>query len=174
MGRKSKGFVLVLNPNRVERLVDFLSREMQPYRASLMLQYRAIDVQRGSWTKTITNPEFMVRPDDFVLMAEPPPKEFLASLARLDSKEFFDYAVSIGRGDKFDQLMSQCLEARPQTVNMGSGIKSIHGFLTAFGLAPSVSPHPRSPVRDLILATHASQEGFPAVCPHGRPQRGRY
>ncbi len=102
----------------------------------------------------------MVRPNDYVSLLEPLPKEFLAWVAKLDSSEFRDYAVSIGRGDKFDNLMSECLPARPDTVYMGATIKSIKGFLGAFRSMPSTNPHPPSPVRDLILATHASQEGF--------------
>ncbi len=141
-------------PDRRERIDSFLRRNgYQQYRILILLQCGAIQRVRDKSGVTLSKNDDRVEAGDVLTISDPLPKKCQRAFKKIPDTDFRDYAFVPG-DTAFDKAMREVMPLRPQTTLLTSP-----GNLSDFINALSSSKEITHPIRHLLVASHANDEG---------------
>jgi hypothetical protein len=135
----------------------FLLREvkLQQWRIPYLIQCKGVRVYRDRAFIKINGPDTRLKDGDFVQVDDPLSEACTKALAAIPAADYRDYAFVPGK-TAFDLQMAGVLDNRPRTIRINNAsIDSLAGFIRALGSETAIT----SPIRHLIVASHANPEG---------------
>ncbi len=142
---------------RAMALDTFLrGQEYQPWRIEALVDCGALRVfSEGRELPLKRGPKTHVDPGDKVRIDDPLSKKCQDALQKKVDNDWRDYAWVPGKS-KFDQAMAKLIETRPSTIVIKDpSVTTLLNFLQLFAGSPLIT----HPIRHLIVASHANDEG---------------
>jgi hypothetical protein len=136
-------------------LVAFLRRKgVQQWRIPVIVKFGGVKVLRNGQAIALDD-KTRVKPYDLVRLLDPLPPAVTSAFQRAVNTDSRDYAFVPGRKD-FDVTMGKAMERRPDTIRFQQSFTDdLHGFVRALGQSALIT----NPIEDLIVASHANDEG---------------
>lgn len=158
-------------PDQAQTLETYLQRQLQPYKIPIWLKCGAIQVTRQNndpqhkqtSTTVVKDPNFMVGPRDWITLKAGPACK--VEFDNIPQSSYRDYAFA-PVGNTFEQIFHEGYQLRPQTTILPPDIRSLSAFIRALtsvekGPLPLITKaHPRNPIRNILLVSHAYVEGY--------------
>lgn len=136
----------------------FLSSKagIQPWRIVHLINCKAIRVKRDGSVMPLKGPGTLLQNGDTVQVDDPLPADCTKALAAIPAADYRDYALAPGT-TPYDKEMAGVLDNRTQTIRLkGFLVSGLADFIGALKNNPGVT----TPIRHLIVASHANPEGY--------------
>ena len=133
------------------------SNHVQAWRIAVLIRIGALTVQRDNAPLPLARKgaDTHVEPDDRVRIEDPLTRAHQDALQAFVDAEARDYAWVPGTS-KYDVVMAKLLARRPRTILVvDPSIRTLPQFIAMFGASPLV----KYPIRDVLVASHANDEG---------------
>jgi hypothetical protein len=145
------------------RLDEFLrSNGVQQWRVPILAKYGGVVVIRGKKGPRVplTDETTPLKAKDVVKLVTPPPKPCADALQKEADNNWRDYAIAPGVdpsvGPQFNERMRKFLRVRTNTIlidlKKDPSMENVQGFLQGIATSEQIT----NPIRDLIVAGHAS------------------
>ena len=145
------------------QLGEFLrSNGVQPWRVPILAKYGGVVVVRGKGGPRVqlADEKTLLKAKDIVKLVSPAPKACLDALQKEADTNWRDYAIAPGvdpsTGPQFNERMRKFLKVRTNTIlidlKKDPSMENVQGFLKGIATSEQIT----NPIRDLIVAGHAS------------------